>query len=143
MTRWGLIETLDEDLQQNVIEKLSSKTRVALEEGLSFPEDSAGRLMRRELVAIPEFWNVGKTIGLFARGGPTLCRDEFFDVFIIDPSHHLAGTISLGTLIRSKRSDKIKDLSVDVKQPISAEMDQEEVAHIFRRDDIISAPVVD
>ncbi len=137
-----LIETLDPEFQQSVINKLSSKMRVALEEGLSFPEDSAGRLMRRELVAVPEFWTVGKTIDYLRTASKTL-PDDFFDLFIIDPSHHLMGTIPLNRLIRSKRSEKIKDLCVEVKQPISAEMDQEAVAHLFRREDIVSAPVVD
>ena len=137
-----LIETLDADLQQKVIEKLSSKIRVALEEGLSFPEDSAGRLMCRELVAIPEFWTVGKTIDYLRTASSTL-PDDFFDVFVIDPSHHLVGTLPLNRLIRARRNEKITDLCLDVKKPIAADMDQEHVAHFFRREDIVSAPVVD
>ncbi len=137
-----LIENLESDFQQDVIKKLSAKTRLVLEEGLSFPEDSAGRLMRRELVTIPEFWTVGKTIDYLRAASDTLPED-FLDVFIIDPLHHLTGEIPLNRIIRSKRSIKIKDLSLDETHPIPAETDQEQVAQLFRRNNIVSAPVVD
>jgi len=137
-----LIENLDPDFQQKIIKKLSAKTRIALEEGLNFPEDSAGRLMQRELVSIPDFWTVGKTVDYLRTASETLPED-FFDIFIIDPSHHLTGEIPLSRLVRAKRSEKIKNLSLDEIHPVSAETDQEEVAHMFRRENIISAPVVD
>lgn len=137
-----LIENLEPVFQKEIIRKLSAKTRLALEEGLSFPEDSAGRLMRRELVAIPEFWTVGKTIDYLRTASENL-PEEFYDLFIIDPAHHLVGEVPLSRIIKSQRSEKIKDLILDVPHPIDAETDQEEVAHVFRRDDILSAPVVD
>lgn len=137
-----LIEPLEEDFQQEVINKLSNKTRIALEEGLSFPEESAGRLMRREMVAIPEFWTVGKTLDYLRKAKDTF-PEEFFDIFIIDPFHHVTGEIPLSRLVRAQRSEKIKDLKTDEAHPVPATMDQEEVAHIFRRDNIVSAPVVD
>lgn len=137
-----LIEPLDSEFQQDIIKKLSAKTRIALEEGLSFPEDSAGRLMRREMVVIPEFWTVGKTIDYLRKAAETLPED-FFDIFIVDPSHHLTGEIPLSRLVRAKRSEKIQDLRLEETHPIPATMDQEKVAHMFRRDDIVSAPVID
>ncbi len=138
-----LIENLDPEFQQEIIKHLSAKTRLALEEGLSFPEDSAGRLMRRELVAIPEFWSVGKTLDYLRTAAHTLPED-FFSIFIIDPSHHLTGTIPLDQLVRAARSDHLKDIAIESNShPVPAEMDQEDVAHMFRREDILSAPVVD
>ncbi|MFP4097188.1 MAG: magnesium transporter [Alphaproteobacteria bacterium] len=138
-----LVEGLEPDFQQEIINKLSAKNRLALEEGLSFPEESAGRLMRRELVSVPEFWTVGKTLDYLRTAASTL-PEEFFSVLTIDPSHHLTGNISLDRLVRSKRSQHLKDLiSKDSAHPVPAEMDQEDVAHMFRREDIISAPVVD
>ncbi|PCK00364.1 MAG: magnesium transporter [Zetaproteobacteria bacterium] len=137
-----LVETLKPNIQKEVIKRLSTKARLALEEGLSFPEDSAGRLMRRELVAIPEFWTVGKTID-YLRASSDALPEEFFDLFIINPSHHLTGAIPLSHLIRSERSEKIQNLQVEGMHSIPAEMDQEEVAHMFRRDNIVSAPVTD
>ena len=138
-----LVETLNTDFRQEIIKHLSAKTRLVLEEGLSFPEDSAGRLMRRELVAIPEFWSVGKTLDYLRTAASTLPED-FFGIFIIDPAHHLTGTISLDRLVRATRSDHLRDIvPKDNSHPVSAEMDQEDVAHMFRRENILSAPVVD
>ena len=138
----GLVETLDNGFRQDVIGHLSATAKLALEEGLSFPEDSAGRLMRREMVIIPEFWTAGKTIDYLRAAADTLPAD-FFDIFIIDPSHHLTGEIPLSRLVRAKRGEVVKNLRLEETHPIAAETDQEEVAHLFRREDIVSAPVVD
>ncbi len=137
-----LIETMDPYFQQEVIRKLSAKTRVVLEEGLNFPEDSAGRLMQREMVAIPQFWTVGKTID-YLRAASEDLPDEFFDIFAISPDYHIAGEIPLNKLLRAKRSEKIETLMLEETHSIPAEMDQEEVAHIFRRENLMSAPVID
>ncbi|MCB9983271.1 MAG: magnesium transporter [Rhodospirillales bacterium] len=137
-----LIETFDDDLQKEIIRKLSAKTRIALEEGLSFPEDSAGRLMQREVVAIPQFWTVGKTID-YLRAASSDLPEDFFDLFVIDPAYHVKGHIPLNRLVRARRSDKIEELTLEDTHPIPADMDQEEVAHLFRRENIVSAPVVD
>jgi magnesium transporter len=137
-----LIQTLDDGFQQEIIHKLSAKTRMAVEEGLGFPEDSAGRLMQREVVAIPEIWTVGKTID-YLRAASEDLPEDFFDLFVIDPAYHVKGHIPLNKLIRKRRDEKISDLATANSQLIPADMDQEEVAHLFRRDNIISAPVVD
>ncbi len=138
----GLIESLDEEFQTEIIHKLSAKNRLALEEGLSFPEDSAGRLMQREVVAVPHFWTVGKTIDYLRKAAEDLPED-FFDVFVIDPAYHVVGQIALNKLVRARRSETIESLKMDVEHTITATTDQEEVAHIFRRDNFTSAPVVD
>lgn len=137
-----IIEDLDEDFQKEIIRKLSAKTRLALEEGLSFPEDSAGRLMQREVVAIPEFWTVGKAID-YLREAKDELPEEFFDVVVISPTHHVIGEIRLDKLISSKRNKKLVDLIKTDSHLIPADMDQEEVADIFRRYNMLSTPVVD
>lgn len=137
-----IIEDFGDDFQRDVIRKLSAKTRLALEEGLSFPEDSAGRLMQREVVAVPEFWTVGKTIDYLRSASPDL-PEEFFDIIVVTPSYHVTGEIPLRRLVCSRRSVKLADIKLDDAHPIPATMDQEEVADIFRRDNILSAPVVD
>ena len=138
----NLIINLDEDLQQQILRKLSVKKRVAVEEGLSFPEDSAGRLMQREFVAVPQFWTVGKTLD-YLRNAATDLPEDFFDIFVITPGYHVTGQIPLNRLVRAERSEKLDTLTLDETHPIHADMDQEEVAHMFRRDDTTSAPVVD
>ncbi len=137
-----IITALDDDLQQDVIRKLSAKMRAAVQEGLAFPEDSAGRLMQREFVAVPQFWSVGRTID-YLRAAADDLPEDFFDVFIINPAYHMKGQIPLNKLVRANRDEKLQDLTLDESHPIPANMDQEEVAHIFRRDDIGSAPVLD
>ncbi len=137
-----IIETLDEEFQQEIIRKLSAKTRAAVEEGLSFPEDSAGRLMQREVVAVPQFWTVGKTID-YLRAASDGLPEDFFDLFVIDPSYHIKGHVPLNRIVRGQRDEKIEDIAFENAHAIPADMDQEEVAHLFRRDNLVSAPVVD
>lgn len=137
-----LIEDLDPVLQKDILRKLSAKDRIALEEGLSYPEESAGRLMQREYVAIPQFWTVGKTID-YLRAAADELPDEFNVLIVIDPYYHVVGEIPLNKLVRAKRSEKINDLTLEDLHTIPATMDQEDVAHLFRREDLGSAPVVD
>lgn len=137
-----LIEQLDPLFQSEIMKNLSAKMRVALEEGLSFPEDSAGRLMSRDVVAIPEFWTVGKTID-YMRAAAEGLPESFFDVFIIDTAYHVVGEVPLSQIVRAKRSEKIKNLIQREAHTIPADMDQEQVAHLFRRENMVSAPVID
>ena len=137
-----LIINLDPEYQQQIIKKLSAKTRITLQEGLSFPEDSAGRLMQREFVAIPQFWTVGKTID-YLRAAASELPESFYDLFVITTTYKVAGIIPLNRLVRSQRVEKLENLALDGTHPIPASMDQEEVAQIFKREDITSAPVVD
>ncbi len=137
-----LIENLDPLFQKDIIRHLSSKTRVALEEGLSYPEESAGRLMQREFVAVPEFWTVGKTLD-YLRAATEDLPDDFLDIFVISPTYHVKGEIPLNRLVRAKRSEKLDQLTLDQRHLINAQMDQEEVAFLFQKEGISSAPVVD
>lgn len=137
-----LIVDLDDDFQKEVMRKLSAKTRLAIEEGLTFPEESAGRLMQREYVAIPETWTVGKTID-YLRAAAESLPDEFYDVIIITPAYHVVGEVPLSRLIRAQRTAHMRDLVLDDLFLIPADMDQEQVAEIFRREDLGSTPVVD
>ncbi|MEM6781524.1 MAG: magnesium transporter [Pseudomonadota bacterium] len=137
-----LLINLDDDFQQDVIRKLSAQMRVAMEEGLSFPEDSAGRLMQREYVAVPEFWTVGKTVD-YLRAAAADLPEDFFDIIVITPAYHVAGEIPLSHLLRAKRSEKLENLMLDEPHIIPADMDQEDVALLFRREGLGSAPVID
>lgn len=137
-----MIITLDEDFQHRIIRQLSARTRVAVEQGLSFPEESAGRLMQREFIAIPQFWTVGKTID-YLRAAADELPGEFFDIFVITPTYHVVGEVPLNRLVRAQRETKLENLADSITHPIPAEMDQEEVALIFKREGLSSAPVVD
>lgn len=137
-----LIIDLDPQFQKEILKKLSVRDRIAIEEGLKYPEESAGRLMQREYVAIPQFWTVGKTID-YLRAATEELPEEFYDLIVIDPSYHVVGEIPLAKLVRARRSEKINDLTREDIHIIPATMDQEDVAHLFRREDLGSAPVVD
>ncbi|MES2729226.1 MAG: magnesium transporter [Pseudomonadota bacterium] len=139
-----LILPLPVEQRQKIIHYLSTKTRLNLEQGLSYPDSSAGRLMQREFVAVPQFWTVGKTLDYFrASATADELPDEFFDIILIDPSYHVIGEVPLYELVQAKRSTKLEDLKIAEVATIPATMDQEEVAYIFRREGIKSAPVVD
>lgn len=139
----NMLYNLEPVFQKEIIKYLSSKNRATIEEGLTFEEDSAGRLMQREFVAIPQFWTVGKTID-YLRAAAEELPEEFFDLFIIDPVYRVLGQLPLNRLIRAKRSERIEDLIAEQDiHLIPATMDQEDVARIFKREALASAPVID
>jgi len=136
-----LIEGLDDDERVEILSHLPVADRLLVEEGLTFPEYSAGRLMQREFVAVPMFWTVGKTID-WLRAAREL-PDDFYQIFTVDPRFHVAGGASLSRIMRSKRSVRLADIMDGEIRTIPATMDQEEVAYLFRQYGLVSAPVVD
>ena len=125
-----LIEDLDEETQGKILLTLSSKMRAALEEGLTFPEDSAGRLMQRTMVAVPQFWTVGKTLD-YLRVAKDSLPDNFYDIIIVDAMHHVVGEVPAGKILKAQRTARMSDLALDNFHPVKAETDQEDVAHLF------------
>lgn len=138
----NLIEDLSPRFQKQILLRLSADDRAAVEEGLTYPEDSAGRLMSREFVAIPKFWTVGKIID-YMREDTDALPDDFTTVFVIDPMYHVVGEIPLNRILRSRRAAKITDLTLEERHTIPANTDQEDVARLFAREGLTSAPVVD
>jgi magnesium transporter len=136
-----VLEDLDEEIQQQVLEALPAEERALVEENLGYPEDSAGRLMQRELVVIPAFWTVGETID-HMRETKDL-PDDFYDIIVVDPKHHPVGTIPLNRILRTRRPVRVRQIMAEEMFPIPAATDQEEVARLFRDHDLVSAPVVD
>src|SRR5215207_9355139 len=127
----ALIEDLDADEQQAVLEKMEPDDRAAVEEALSFPEESAGRLMQRDLCAVPEHWKVGQVIH-YLRSEDDLPTD-FWEVFVVSPDHHPVGTCKLSTILRSPRSTLVGDIMVKEQTLIPVDMDQEDVALRFQK----------
>ena len=136
-----ILEELDEDKRQEVLDVLPDEERTAVEEGLSYPEESAGRLMRRELVAVPQFWTVGQTIDHLRESDDL--PDDFHEIFVVDPRYHPVGAIALNRIMRAKRPAAVADIMEMEPDLIPVSMDQEEVAHIFKQYNLMSAPVVD
>jgi magnesium transporter len=122
----AIIEDMEEDEQRAVLRALDPDDRAAIEEALSYPEESAGRLMQRELIAVPEHWTVGQVID-YLRAGQGLPTD-FWEVFVVDPQHHPIGTVLLSWILRTQRNVPMADIMQREQTLIPVEMDQEEVA---------------
>ncbi len=136
-----ILADLDETEQIAILQTLPMPERAAVEQGLAYPEDSAGRLMQRELVAAPEFWTVGQTID-YLRAKPDL-PDEFYDIYIVNPRFEPVGSIPLSKIVRSRRGVLLTELKLKELHLIPYDMDQEEVGFLFRQYGLVSAPVVD
>jgi magnesium transporter len=136
-----LIEDLDKEDQSEILAKLPSFERAAIERSLEYPEDSAGRIMQTDFIAVPPFWSVGQTID-YMRETQDL-PDRFFEIFVVDPAFHLIGSAALHRLLRSKRPVEIDAIINRDIHPIPVTFDQEEVARMFERYNLTSAPVVD
>jgi magnesium transporter len=137
----ALIEDLDRDEQQAVLQRMEPDDRAAVEEALGYPEESAGRLMQRELCAVPEHWNVGQVID-YLRSNPDLPTD-FWEVFVVNANHHPVGTCKLSLILRTPRKTPIADIMQRDQMLIPVDMDQEDVALRFQKYALVSAAVTD
>jgi magnesium transporter len=136
-----ILADFDEAEQAEILASLPLPERAAIEQGLAFPEWSAGRLMQRDVVAVPEYWTVGQAID-YLRARPDL-PDDFYDIFLVDPRFRVVGDVPLGRLLRTKRAVPLTEIRYKELRSFPAETDQEEVARAFRRYALVSAPVVD
>ncbi|TCO70890.1 magnesium transporter [Rhodovulum euryhalinum] len=137
-----LIEDLEKPQQDAILDALEMVDRVAVEQALSYPEYSAGRLMQREVVRAPEHWTVGETIDHLRANKKTL-PDQFYHVIVVDPGIRPVGYVTLGKLLSSRRSVRLTDLFEDSFRPIPVTQPDSEVAYAFNQYHLISAPVVD
>lgn len=136
-----ILEDLDEEDRKEILERLPFRERIRLRRSLEYPEESAGRRMQTEFVAVPPFWTVGQTID-YMREEEEL-PESFAQIFVIDPSFKLQGAVDLDRILRAKRPEKIEDIMHETRHAIPAEMDQEEAAQVIEQYDLPSAAVVD
>jgi len=136
-----LLEGLPQEDQAEILQQLPPPERVALERSLYYPEDSAGRRMQTEFIAVPPFWTVGQTID-YMRETPDL-PERFFELYVIDPAHRLLGTVALDRLLRTKRPIAVSELMDEERRRVRATDDQEEVGRLFERYDLVAVPVID
>ncbi|UWR63328.1 magnesium transporter [Phaeobacter inhibens] len=136
-----LLEDLEEPQQEAILNTLEDADRVAVEQSLSYPENSAGRLMQREVVMAPDHWTVGQAID-FMRESDYL-PDQFYHVVLVDPRLHPVGNVTLGRIMSSKREVPLSTIVEETFQIIPADQDEEDVAYAFNQYHLISAPVVD
>lgn len=136
-----IVEDMDEADKAEVLENLPVTERIVLQRALDYPEDSAGRRMQTEIIAVAPFWTVGQTID-FMRVSENL-PETFYEVFVVDPAHRFLGTVFLDKLMRTKRPVKMSDIAAEDRHVVRADQDQEDVARLFQRYNLVSAPVVD
>jgi magnesium transporter len=137
----AILEDLPQEDQAEILEQLPALERGALKRSLDYPEYSAGRRMQDEYIAVGPDWTVGQTID-YMRETPDL-PDRFWELYVVDTSHRLEGVVALDRLLRTKRPVPIAELFDEDLRPVRATDDQEEVARLFERYDLVSAPVVD
>ena len=136
-----ILENLDEKNKNIVLNSLPPKDRFALQESLSYPEDTAARLMQREFTAIPSNWSVGQTID-YLRENKDL-PEEFLEIFIVDNEFKPIGTVPSSKVLRTSRDAKMESIMLETQLSIPVDMDQEEVGHLFENYNLNSACVVD
>lgn len=136
-----ILEDLEDEQKADILARLPLPDRIAVQRSLDYPEESAGRRMQTEFVAVPPFWTVGQTID-YLRQERDL-PDRFYEVFVIDPGFRLIGSVSLDQILRAERRTRIAAVMEETEHPVAATDDQEEVARVFERYNLVSAAVVD
>jgi len=137
----AILADLPREKQTGILERLPSPERVALGRSLLYPENSAGRRMQTEFMAVPPAWTVGRTID-YLRETPDL-PDRFWELYAVDSAGRLQGTVALDRLLRTKRPVPIEELIDEELHAVRISDDQEDVARLFERYDLVSAPVID
>ncbi len=136
-----LVEDLEDDKRAEVMAAMPEEERAAIESSLAYEEESAGRLMQREVLAAPQFWTVGDALD-HIRADPDALPELFFDLYVVDPGFKPVGALPISLLLRAGREVTLWSLMEPVTE-IAVDMDQEEVAYIFDKYHLISAPVID
>ncbi len=136
-----ILEDLDRQDQVEILQKLPATERVALERSLLYPEESAGRRMQTEFIAVPPAWDVGQAID-YMRETADL-PDRFYELYVVDSDQKLRGAVALDRLLRTKRPVPVVDLMDEDRRRVKATDDQEHVARMFERYNLVAAPVVD
>jgi len=137
----AMIEDMDDADQQAVLDALDPEDRAAIESALSYPEESAGRLMQRDLVAVPEHMTVGQVIDYLRDHGDLTA--DFWEIYVVDAMHRPVGYCQLSWILTCPRAVAMADLMKREQTLIPVDMDQEEVALRFQKYALISAAVID
>ncbi|KQZ19177.1 magnesium transporter [Mesorhizobium sp. Root552] len=136
-----ILEDLDQEDQDEILSQLPFTERIRLRRSLDYPEETAGRRMQTEFVAVPPFWTIGQTIDYMREDNDL--PERFSQIFVIDPTFKLLGAIDLDQILRTKRTVKVEEIMHETRHAIPATMDQEEAAREFEQYDLLSAAVVD
>jgi magnesium transporter len=136
-----VVDDLDDAKRERVLAAMPAQDRTAIEASLAYEDDTAGRLMQREVALAPQFWTVGQAMDHLSAAGDAL-PELFFDLYVVDPAMRPVGAAPVSHLLRAKRETPLTEIMEPVTE-IPVDMDQEEVAYIFDKYHLISAPVVE
>ena len=136
-----VLEDLDGAMQRKVLDAMPDKERETAEQGLAYPDDSAGRLMQREICVVPANWTIGQTVDHIREAADL--PDDIHDIYVVDQDDKPVGRVAFDKLLRARRPARITSVMRTGIEAIPASTDQEDVAGVFRDHDLISAPVVD
>ena len=136
-----ILEDIDAAAREEILARMPAFERLSLKRSLDFPEESAGRRMQTDFIAIPPFWTVGQTID-YLREEQDL-PDEFYQIYVVDPSYNVLGTVPLDKILRTRRHFRIEDIMNANLMVVEAGADQEEAARVFERYDLVEVGVVD
>jgi magnesium transporter len=137
----AILEGLAQEERAEILEQLPPPERVALARSLQYPEESAGRRMQTEFIAVSPSWTVGQAID-YMRETAEL-PERFYELYVVDDARHFQGAVPLDRLLRSKRPVPVSELMEGERHRVRATEDQEEVARVFQRYNLVAAPVVD
>lgn len=135
-----ILEDLDDNQQQQILSELPIEDRLSIEKALSYPEDSAGRLMQLGLVVSPPDWTIGQVIESFESHEDL--PERFYDVYIVDPGQKPIGMVALDSMLRHRRQTRMSTIMAEIPVVFPISMDQEQVAYLFEQYGLFSAPVV-
>jgi magnesium transporter len=136
-----VVDDLDEKKRASVLAAMPAQERTAIEASLAYEDETAGRLMQREVALAPQFWTVGQAIDHMRSAGEAL-PELFFDLYVVDPAMRPVGAAPVSRIVRAARETPLTEIMEPVTE-IPVDMDQEEVAYIFDKYHLISAPVVE
>ena len=139
----ALLEDLDKEDQDEILQAMPAIDRAALQRSLDYPEKSAGRLMQTTLVTVPPFWTAGQAVDAMRDADEADLPDEFFEIFVVDPAHRLLGNVFLDALMRARPAKKLADIMRTDRRRVTVTDEAEDVAELFERYNLVSAPVVD
>ncbi|MFV0431614.1 MAG: magnesium transporter [Alphaproteobacteria bacterium] len=143
----AVLENLDsEEEREAIIQELDAEDRHAVRESFSWPEDSAGRMMAQDFIAFPSYMQVGDAIDWFRNESEkeeVTLPEKFFNIYLLDPLYKPIGQVALSKLLQTRRNVELKEIAEEQLPTIEADMDQEDVAFLFKQKDLVSAPVVD
>jgi len=137
----AILQDLPKDEQARILQELSPPERATLTRSLDYPPDTAGRRMQSEFIAVPPFWTVGQSIDHMRETDDL--PERFYEIFVVDPAHRFLGAAPLDRLLRAKRSVPISEVMEEERRVVRATQDQEDVARLFQRYNLVAAPVVD